>query len=1075
MILPTVVMAMLKKRNRLLVESLESRVLLSAQLVSLPDSTSTQLQQTEQAQQLVPTYEVLNKATATGTLAPLQTSGPQGFTPAEIRAAYGMNQVTFGSVTGDGSGQTIAIIDAYNDPTIQADFKAFSAAFNLPTTGLTVVGQTGTSALPGVDPAGKGNSNFEGEEALDVEWAHAMAPKAKILLVEANDASPSNLFAAVNMARNRAGISVISMSFGGNETSDESSFDSDFTTPSGHTGVTFVASTGDDGRPGGYPAYSPNVVATGGTSLAINSVGAYQSESGWSGSGGGISRFEPQPSYQSGVVTQSSTKRTIPDVAFDADPSTGVAVYDSYNNGTATPWEVLGGTSVAAPTWAGIFAVADQGRVAAGKGTLDSRTQTLPMLYTAPAADFHDITTGNNGFAAKAGYDLVTGRGSPQANLLIPFLVTGASPITTPPTQGLSIASLSADQGTVTQGTPVTITANGVVDSGTGVAVTFYEESNGIAGLQTGAGGDTAFTPVTDGSNAITFDTSNAVGTFTIYAQVTDSSGAASADGTSAPSVTITVVAPTNSGPSIAGITATPNPVTTGDTLSLSATGITDPNASIRRVIFYQETNGIPGLQTGPRGDFAFRPVSARSDFTINLDTTGVTGPQTFYALAVDTLGDISATGTAAPTTTVNITSDAVPDAPFNLRATPASPTSVNLSFQETDSGQTGFTIERSTDPNFLNFVQLFTISGPNLLTYSDTGLSQNTTYFYRVEAFNSTGNSRFSNVASATTPLGPTHVVITQQPSTTIAGHATTFLVAVENAKNQIVTTDTSAVTISLLAPPLAPTGALLGGTVTVNAINGIAHFTTLTLNKAGDYKLRATDASLTAANSAPFTVTPDVSHAQLLIIQQPLPLLVGKTLSPLVIQERDEFGNLLSNTPPRHHHPPHPPANPASSKAPSLLSSNTGTFTFNTLSALTAGHTNILLRSTTLPGHPLLVSYTQVINPAPTTVPVPARAASYTTTQTFTLATQLHSNAPANIPYTGSASLLDSTTNDKIATANISASGTLLFTLKDIPAGTHTWLIQYPGDTNHTAAESPIFSLKLVTPALAKKAQKA
>ncbi len=1064
---------MLKKRNRLLVESLESRVLLSgsAPLVTLPDSTSTQLQQTQQTQQLVPTYEVLDKATAAGTLKPLQTSGPEGFTPAQIRAAYGMNQVTFGSVTGDGSGQTIAIIDAYNDPNIQSDFRAFSAAFSLPTTGLTVVGQTGMSALPGVDPAGKGNSNFEGEEALDVEWAHAMAPGANILLVEANDASPSNLFAAVNMARNRAGVSVISMSFGGNETSNESSFDSDFTTPSGHTGVTFVASTGDDGEPGGYPAYSPNVVATGGTSLSINSVGGYESESGWSGSGGGISRFEPQPSYQNGVVTQSTTNRTIPDVAFDADPSTGVAVYDSYNNGTATPWEILGGTSVAAPTWAGIFAVADQGRVAAGEGTLDSRTQTLPMLYTAPAADFHDITTGNNGFAAKAGYDLVTGRGSPQANLLIPFLVTGAAPITTPPTQGVSIASVTADQGTVTEGTPVTITANGVVDSGTGVAVTFYEESNGIAGLQTGAGGDTAFTPVTDGSNSLTFDTSNAVGTFTIYAQVTDSSGAASADGTSAPSVTITVVASNNSGPSIAGITATPNPVTTGDTLSLSATGITDPNANIRRVIFYQETNGIPGLQTGPGGDFSFRPVSANSDFTINLDTTGVTGQQTFYALAVDTLGDISATGTAAPTATVDITSDSVPNAPFDLQAAPASFSSVNLNFQETDSGQTGFTIERSTDPHFLNFVQLFTISGPNILTYSDTGLTQNTTYFYRVEAFNSTGDSRFSNIASATTPLGPTHVVVTQQPSTAIAGHAMTFLVSVENSRNQVVTTDNSAVTIALFPPPAAPAGATLGGTLTVDAVNGIAHFTTLTLNKAGAYKLRATDGSLTAANSAAFTITPDTAHAQLVITQQPLPLLVGKTLSPLVVQARDEFGNLLTNTPASI--TLLTPGKTGILSGSLTQSSNTGTFAFNNLLALTAGHTNILLRSTTLPAHPF-VSYTQVVNPAPTIIPDPTHAASFTTTQTFTLSTQLHSNAPANIPYTGTATLLDSTTSDKIATAKISPNGTLQFTLKDIPAGTHTWLIQYTGDTNHTAAESPIFSLKLVAPALAKKTKK-
>ncbi|MGN6369330.1 MAG: fibronectin type III domain-containing protein [Phycisphaerae bacterium] len=946
-----------KRRSRQLLESLESRVLLSAttaQLLTPPDSTATTLQQT----QLLPTYKKLSTAHS---LKPLQTAGPQGFTPAEISAAYGMNQITFGSVTGDGSGQTIAIIDAYNDPNIQSDFRAFSAAFNLPAPNLTVVNQNGSTAnLPGVDPAGRGNSNFEGEEALDVEWSHAMAPGANILLVEANDASPSNLFAAVNMARNRPGVSVISMSFGGNETSNETAFDSTFTTPAGHNGVTFVASAGDSGQPGGYPAYSPNVVATGGTSLSINSLGTYQSESAWSGSGGGISRNEPQPSYQSGIVTQSSTRRTIPDVAFDADPSTGVAVYDSYNNGAAAPWEVIGGTSVSAPAWAGIFAVANQGRALAGQNALDSRSQTLPLLYAAPAADFHDITTGNNGFNAAPGYDLVTGRGSPQANLLIPFLVSGNTTVTTPPTPRVSSAFLSADQTTVNQGTPVTITANGVVDSGSGVAVTFSEESNGLPGLQTGPGGDTAFTPVTDGSNAITFDTSNAVGQFTIYAQVTDASGAASATGTDAPSITISVNAPTNAGPSIASISASPNPVPTGDILTLTANGISDPDAPIRRVYFYQETNNIPGLQTGPGGDFAFRPVSAFSNFSIDLDTTGVTGSQTFYALAVDTLGDISPTGTAAPTVTVNITSAAPPAAPFNLTAHPAAPTAINLQFHEPDSTQTGFTIERATDPHFLNFVQLFTINRPNLLTYADTGLHPNTTYYYRVEAFNAAGNSTFSNTASATTPLGPTHLVITQQPAaTTIAGRLLSVTVAVENAKNQVVSTDTSNVTISVAS---GPAGGALSGTYTVSAVNGIAHFADLFLTRAGTYRLYATDRPLHLATSSPLTITPDTAHAHLIITRQPLPILQGRTLSPLVVQARDRFGNLLANIPGAVTLVT--PGKSGIIGGPLTQSSKTGIFTFTHLVALTPSHTNILLRSTSLPGRPW-TSYTQVINP--------------------------------------------------------------------------------------------------------------
>src|SRR5262249_54295206 len=161
-------------------------------------------------------------------LSPLAAAGPQGYTPGEIRPAYGLNQVS-----GDGSGQTIAIIDAYNDPNIVADLHAFDVTFGLPDPAMAGVGQDGSANLPGVDPAGRGASNWEVEETLDVEWAHALAPGASILLVEANDASPSNLFAAVNMARQRAGVSVISMSFGGNETTSEAQYDSIFNTPAG--------------------------------------------------------------------------------------------------------------------------------------------------------------------------------------------------------------------------------------------------------------------------------------------------------------------------------------------------------------------------------------------------------------------------------------------------------------------------------------------------------------------------------------------------------------------------------------------------------------------------------------------------------------------------------------------------------------------------------------------------------------------------------------------------------------------------------------------------------------------------
>jgi len=717
---------------------------------------------------MTPTYQVLESSSLT----PYQTAGAQGFTPTEIRTAYGLNQVTFNGTAGTGSGQTIAIIDAYNDPTIQADLTGFDAAFSLAATALTVVSQTGSSTLPPVDPAGTGNSNWEGEEALDVEWAHAMAPGAKLLLVEATDDSPGNLFAAINYARQQAGVSVISMSWGGGETAGETQYDSYFTTPSGHTGVTFVASTGDSGEPSGYPAYSPYVVAAGGTSLAIDSLGNYQSETGWSGSGGGISQVETQPGYQNGVVTQTASKRANPDVAFVADPSTGASVYDSYNNGTGTPWEIVGGTSLAAPSWAGLIAVADQGRVLAGAGTLDSYSQTLPLLYSAPAADFHDITTGNNGYSAGTGYDLVTGRGSPKANLLLPFLVSGTistTPPTPPPTSTApTVSSLTANASTVTAGAALTLTANGVSDPGaTGLAVTFYEESNGLAGLQTGASGDTAFTPVTDGSNTMSLDTTGTAGTFTFYVQVTDAAGGASATGTAAPSVTVNIVPPAGTIPTIGGITATPDPVVSGNTLTLTANNVVGPQAPVRRVTFYEESNGIPGLQTGPGGDLSFRSVRGSGSYSLQLDTTGASGPYTFYALAVDSFGNVSVQGTAAPSVTVDITDGAPPATPTGLTATAVLPTEIDLSYAEADTSQTGFNIERATDAAFINFTRVFTINRSTALNYSDTGLTPGTTYYYRVQAFNAAGNSNFSNTGIATT-LSASNPTATPAPGLT-------------------------------------------------------------------------------------------------------------------------------------------------------------------------------------------------------------------------------------------------------------------------------------------------------------------
>ena len=271
------------------VESLESRSLLSVGLSSLahPD---------------------LIALGADHGAAPLSTAGPTGYTPAQIRHAYGFDKIAFanGAIAGDGSGTTIAIVDAYDNPKIAGDLHQFSVQFGLPDAVFTKVNQYGGTTYPAAD------AGWSSEIALDVEWAHAIAPKAAILLVEAADATFGNLLAAVDFARHAAGVVAVSMSWGGGDFSGENLYDSYFTTPSGHGGVTFLASSGDSGAPVGYPAISSNVVAVGGTTLRLDSQGNYLSESAWSGSGGGVSAYEAQPAYQRGVVTRALRIAPIP-------------------------------------------------------------------------------------------------------------------------------------------------------------------------------------------------------------------------------------------------------------------------------------------------------------------------------------------------------------------------------------------------------------------------------------------------------------------------------------------------------------------------------------------------------------------------------------------------------------------------------------------------------------------------------------------------------------------------------------------------------------------------------------------
>ncbi len=381
--------------------------------------------------------------------APADANGAAPFSPTQVQKAYGIDSLV--AAGNAGAGQTIAIIDAYNYPNALSALNTFSSTYHLPlfnqggsSPAFTVLNESGGTALPGTDPSA-GGDNWEGEEALDIEWAHVAAPQANIILYEAtNDDTlgSTHLETSVVTAKSNSAVSVISMSWGSSEFSTEriSTSDGDpvYKTPStrlaNKQGVTFVAATGDNGVPSGYPAFSPNVVAVGGSTLHLKTDNSYSSETAWSwnasqqwGAGGGTSSYETKPSYQSsygslhGGILATANRRATPNVALVSDPVTGVYVYDSYNGG----WQPgVGGTSLATPLFAGLIADANAIRSATGNGTLDGLTQTLPALYSF-SGDFHDITSGNvdpfgsPSFSAGPGFDLATGLGSPIANQLV--------------------------------------------------------------------------------------------------------------------------------------------------------------------------------------------------------------------------------------------------------------------------------------------------------------------------------------------------------------------------------------------------------------------------------------------------------------------------------------------------------------------------------------------------------------------------------------------------------------------------------------------------------------------------------
>ena len=478
------------------------------------------------------------------------------YTPTDIKNAY--------HLPSSGGSGIIAIVDAYNDPSIAANLASFSSQWGLPSPNL-VIHKMSTFV--------QSNSGWGMEESLDVEWAHAIAPNAEILLVEATSASTGDLLSAVSYAAGQSGVVAISMSWGASEFSGERSYDSYFTSTSG---AAFFASSGDTGGVVTWPSSSANVVSVGGTTLTQTATG--YTEKAWSGGGGGVSAYEPA------AVSQASlgySNRATPDVSYNADPNTGFLVLDTYGY---SGWYAVGGTSAGAPQWAAIQSL---GLSVTSQNLYKDSAQ--PSTY---AADFTDIISGSNTvYSATTGYDLATGLGSP--------LTTGFTPATTPD------FSLSAS--------PSTVQAGGSAGTSTITASSL----NGYGGtinlnVQTAPAGWTASLSTSQflgGSGvsqlSITVPSSTTAGTYSISIQGADASGTP----THTTTVTVTVTTPDfslTSSPSTmtiqAGGSAGTSTITAtslnsyGGTLNLGLSGNAASWASITTPI--SVTSTTPGTST---------------------------------------------------------------------------------------------------------------------------------------------------------------------------------------------------------------------------------------------------------------------------------------------------------------------------------------------------------------------------------------------------------------------------------------------------------------------------------------------
>jgi hypothetical protein len=560
-----------------------------------------------------------------------------GYGPSDLDSAYNVPTTL-------GAGKTVAIVDAYDDPNAASDLSTYRSNFGLPacTTAngcFKKVNQNGaTSPLPAA------NAGWSSEIMLDLEMVSAICPNCHILLVEASSPTTANLGAAVNTAVAQGAVAV-SNSYGGSESSSESSFDNSYYK---HPGVAIVASSGDSGYTREYPAASPWVTAVGGTNLTRASNSRGWTESVWStssseGAGSGCSAYEAKPSFQTDT---GCSRRTIADVSADADPATGVAVYDSYGSGG---WTVFGGTSVASPIIGAMYALATAPSPSA-----------FPNSYPyADPAGLWDVTTGHTATCTPAylctgevGYDGPTGLGTPNG-------AAAFGPVSTGPSD-FSVA-VNPTNVSVAAGSNATATVSTAVTSGSSESVALS-----ASGLPSGVTASFAPSSVNSGSSStLTFTASSsaAAGNYSVTITGTGSTGSHTA------TLTLSVTAAATNDFSVSVSPASRSVTAGAGTTATVSTAVTSGSAQTVSL-------GVSGLPTGVTASFSPASVTAGSSSTLTISTASSTAPGT-YTLT------ITGTGTSATHTT-----------PFSLTVTAAGTCTAaqKITNPGFESGSTGWT-----------------------------------------------------------------------------------------------------------------------------------------------------------------------------------------------------------------------------------------------------------------------------------------------------------------------------------------------------------------------------------------------